>query len=943
MRQRSVVGRRSAPHPRIRASIAARRAPAANLTRAVPRRPQPSAPTEQPVPALRLVLDPHGGLHLSTDPERHSHLPPRVAAALERAFRTGVGHGLLQLGAASMPPDLPPSLAFWQRFTHLFVTRFCAATGPDGKPQRLTAPRTELAALALAAPELVGGEYLTIDVLEALWSDVDAALRDLSEQHGGAQPFLASINPAWHLVGRVCFHLAEHKRDAARPFAFLATYAAAVGRSNKVQHKPLGEALREFAEDRDRLLALLAPVQRAAKRSPLVAELVRSKAVFQAQTWDPDQAWRFLQDVPSLEESGLVTRIPDWWHPDRRRRSRVSATVTLGAPTDGQLGVDSLLSFELRCALDGEELTAEERRRLEQATGGLALIKGRWVEVDREKLAEALAHWQKVGTRLRTEGLGFAEGMRLLAGVSLDQAKASAPEEVERSWTTVVADQRLQELLAKIRDPSAAESAHPGPSLHATLRPYQEVGLRWLWLLYRLGLGACLADDMGLGKTVQVVALLLRIQAENNGRGQNLVVVPASLIANWSAELARFAPSLKVLVAHPSAMPSAEIAKLTARRLAAVDVVVTSYGTLLRQKWPAAVQWNAVVLDEAQAIKNPNTQQTRAVKALECHGRIALTGTPIENRLSDLWSLFDFTCPGLLGTSSRFAKYVKGLGGTGYGPLRDLVRPYILRRLKSDRRVIADLPDKVELQTYCSLSKKQAALYQQSVDALQKQLAEGAEGVERRGLVLAFLLRFKQICNHPSQWLDDGAYERRDSGKFQRLADLCDEIAARQEKVLVFTQFRQVIDPLADCLGEVFGRQGLVLHGGTAVKQRQKLVETFARDDGPPFFVLSLKAGGTGLNLTAASHVVHFDRWWNPAVENQATDRAYRIGQHRNVLVHKFVCRGTVEERIDELIAAKVALSEEILGSGDEVALTELSNDELMKLVSLDIDSAVGE
>jgi non-specific serine/threonine protein kinase len=909
----------------------------------VPRSPKQTPPIESRPPLLRIALSPTGRLLLEHDPAGASTLAQRTADALESSFRTGNGDGLLYLGAAELPADLPPSLAFWRRFGRSFVARYCAAEQGDGLATALEPESTDLAELIATAPELLGGEYLTVDLLTALWREIATSLRTQSAQHGDAQGYLATLNPAWHLVGRVCFHLAENKRNPARPFAFLATYAAGLGRGDKVQHKPLGEALREYAHDRERLLTLLAPVQRAAKRSPLIAELVGSKAVFQPQAWQPDQAWRFLQDVPLLEESGVVTRLPDWWHPDRRRRSRVTATITIGAPTDGLLNTDSLLSFELRCALDGEELTAAERHQLEQATNGLVLIKGRWVEVDREKLAQALTHWRHVEKQVQTSGLSFAEGMRLLAGVPLAAEASSTEAAADRSWTEVVADRRLGELLAKIRDPAAADSGHPGPELRATLRPYQEVGLRWLWLLYQLGLGACLADDMGLGKTVQVVALLLRIRQATEGRSTSLVVVPASLLANWSAELARFAPSLHVLVAHPSAVPGKKLEQLTARRLVGVDVVVTTYGTLLRSTWAAAVPWQVVVLDEAQAIKNPNARQTRAVKALQSRARIALTGTPIENRLSDLWSLFDFTSPGLLGTATRFARYVKGLGTAGYGPLRELVRPYILRRLKSDRRVIADLPDKVELLSHCSLGKKQAALYQQSVEALREQLEEGAAGVERRGIVLAFLMRLKQICNHASQWLDDGGYDPADSGKFQRLGELCEEIAARQEKVLVFTQFRQVIDPLASFLRRVFGREGLVLHGGTAVGKRRQLVEEFGRDDGPPFFVLSLKAGGTGLNLTSASHVIHFDRWWNPAVENQATDRAYRIGQHRNVVVHKFVCRGTVEERVAELIAAKVALSAEILGGDDEIALTELSNEALLQLVSLDIGTAMGE
>jgi non-specific serine/threonine protein kinase len=354
-----------------------------------------------------------------------------------------------------------------------------------------------------------------------------------------------------------------------------------------------------------------------------------------------------------------------------------------------------------------------------------------------------------------------------------------------------------------------------------------------------------------------------------------------------------------------------------------------------------------VALDEAQAIKNPGAKQTRAAKKLNAQARFALTGTPVENRLGDLWSIFDFINPGLLGSSKEFASLVKRLAEKShnpYGPLRELVRPYILRRLKTDKTVIADLPDKTEVKAFCQLTRRQAALYQQAVEELAEQLEDSdADGIKRKGVVLSFLMRFKQICNHPSQWLGDGAWTEEDSGKWARLRDIAEVIAAKQEKVLVFTQFREVTAPLAAFLGSLFGRPGLVLHGETPVGKRQELVRRFQEDEEVGFFVLSLKAGGSGLNLTAASHVVHFDRWWNPAVENQATDRAFRIGQKKNVLVHKFVCRGTVEEKIDQLIESKRQISKDLLEGGTELLLTELKDDELLKLVALDINAALKE
>jgi non-specific serine/threonine protein kinase len=607
--------------------------------------------------------------------------------------------------------------------------------------------------------------------------------------------------------------------------------------------------------------------------------------------------------------------------------------VTIGNEKKNVLGPEAILDFQVTMAVGDDVLTESERKALLAGGDGLAFLKGQWVEVNRERLSEALAHWKRVEQDAADHGISFVEGMRLLAGASAGLDAQDDPD--VRAWSFAEPGTWLKDLLAQLRSPDALSAPLPAAGLHAVLRRYQETGVQWLGLLSRLGLGACLADDMGLGKTVQVIALLLAMKTEH--RGPSLVVLPASLLANWKAEIERFAPSLEARFLHSSV--EAEDAVTGPADLAQADVVLTTYGMVVRQAWLEEVSWNAVILDEAQAIKNPGARQTKAVKRLRARARITLTGTPVENRLTDLWSLFDFLCPGLLGSAARFARYAKSLGGGGdrYAPLRALVQPYILRRMKTDRSVIADLPEKTEMTAFCGLTKLQAALYQKVVDRMTDEL-EGTDGISRRGVILSTLLRLKQVCNHPAQMRGDAQWAPDQSGKFLRLGELCDEIASRQERVLVFTQFREATEPLASFLAGIFGRPGLVLHGGTPVKDRQKLVAAFQADDGPPFFVLSLKAGGTGLNLTAASHVVHFDRWWNPAVENQATDRAFRIGQKKNVLVHPFVCQGTVEEKIAALIEEKTAMARDLLDTSGEALLTEMSDEQLMATVALDIE-----
>jgi superfamily II DNA or RNA helicase len=891
---------------------------------------------------LTPVLTPHGVLTLRRD-EAVPELEPAQGARLEQAFLRGSGHGLLALGADEVATALPAVLSYWRDFGARYVTALCAL--PEigegaAKPQVPLPGEGELAATAAAVPPMTGAEYLTAATLADLWQATDKAFdAELASAALSVQGFLKSRNPAWNLVGRVHFNLAENRKDEDAPFAFLATYTTRLSAHAKAQHVPLGKALQEYAgaNNRERLLSLLMPVQRAAALCGWLKAMVDAGAIFHPLRWDPQQALQFLKDAPALESAGVVVRMPASWRMNRPVRPQVKATV--GGRPPSAVGVDALLDFSMEVTLDGERLSAAEIKGLLAHSEGLALIRGKWVEVDHARLSRTVEQFEAVERRAATDGLTFGEAMRMLAGAGITGDEAAAPSDA--AWSETVAGPWLAETLAALRSPDG--HVGPGASLHGTLRPYQLAGTQWLYLLARLGLGACLADDMGLGKTIQVLSLLLVLTNEAKGK-PSLLVAPASLLANWAAEIARFAPSLKAVVAHPSAA-STEALQNGADLLAGADLAITSYGYLARAPWLGATSWRLVVLDEAQAIKNPGAKQTRTVKQLKADTRIALTGTPIENRLGDLWSLFDFINPGLLGSSKQFSSFVKSLAGrehNPYAPLRELVRPYILRRLKTDKSIIADLPDKTEVKTFCLLSRKQAALYQQAVKDLSGKIAD-LDGIARRGVVLAFLMRFKQICNHPSQWLGDGAWAEEDSGKLARLRDIAEEIAARQEKALVFTQFRETTAPLAALLGTVFGRPGLVLHGETEVAKRKDLVRQFQEDENVPFFVLSLKAGGAGLNLTAASHVVHFDRWWNPAVENQATDRAFRIGQTKNVLVHKFVCRGTVEDKIDQMIEAKQKLAGDFLGGGAEMLLTEMNDAELLKLVALDLNAAIKE
>ena len=897
------------------------------------------------MPRLGLRLTPHGHL-VAEDRDDAPEIDPKAATRLTEAFARGSGYGLVRLGAGEVGQTLPPAFVWWRQFAARYVGAVClhsAGTDADTAAPLPTVPpptEAELASLLLSAPMMAGAEYLTSDVLLALWDETTQAFgASFKAAKTGLQGFLTALNPAWNLVGRVHFNLAENRRDAEQPFAFMATYTTRLSAQAKAQHVPLGQALREYAgaKNRDKLLSLLLPVQRAAEHCDWLRPMIDRGEIFHPLRWGPAEAARFLRSLPDLETAGVVVRMPATWRANRPARPQVTATVGSRKPSD--VGLDGILDFRMSVMLDGAPLTDAEIASLLAGTEDLVLLRGQWVEVDRARFERTLQRFRAAEELAARDGLSFAEAMRMVAGAALtpdDKAVSDA------DWSQVAAGPWLAQTLQELRAPNGS-TADPGSALRGTLRPYQRTGTQWLHLLANLGLGACLADDMGLGKTIQVLSLLLVEKARGAARQPSLLVAPASLLGNWAAEVAKFAPGLDAVIVHPSAMPAEQIKQFTPDVAAEHDLAITSYGSLLRIPALAETAWRFAILDEAQAIKNPNARQTRAAKALKAKARIALTGTPVENHLGDLWSIFDFINPGLLGNAKQFNSYAKGLADrteNPYGPLRELVRPYILRRMKTDKSIIADLPDKTEIKALCGLSRRQAALYAQAVEDFAKRLEE-SDGIQRRGVVLAMLMRLKQICNHPSHWLNDNVWAEEDSGKWARLREIAEVVAARQEKMLVFTQFREMTGPLATYLGQIFGRPGLVLHGDTAVKDRKTLVQRFQDDETVPFFVLSLKAGGSGLTLTAASHVVHVDRWWNPAVENQATDRAFRIGQKKNVLVHKFICRGTVEEKIDALIDSKKGLSDELLAGGGEINLTEMRDDELLQLVKLDLTAAM--
>jgi non-specific serine/threonine protein kinase len=833
---------------------------------------------------------------------------------------------LLFLGCSDNKIPLSPSLNFWRGLAQIFLEKLKRT--PDIENIRHNANidilPEELDNLMDTTPLMIGREYLDRTLLSGMWKEMHQLFsREIEIFPGSVKKFFHEFSPHIHLAGRVYFHLVESKDDAF-PFQFLATYATQSKNSQK--HRPLDYALEEYRDHQDQLLELLTTVHAAAQKSDLLKELLDTGELFHHLAWNTQDAYDFLQQIPNFEHCGIICRIPDWW---KKKSSKPIVKISLGTKEPSFVGMNTLLDFQADILMGDTPITLEEAQELLAQTSGLARIKNRWIEVDKVRLQNLLNAYEKALLKNDT-GLTIKEALQL----QLHPDKLSSGDKTDLEISN---GEWLESIVKRLNQPELVTSADPAQDFAAILRHYQQKGLNWLSFLDSLGFGACLADDMGLGKTIQILGFLsiLRIKEPDT---TSLLIIPASLISNWENEIQQFLPNLKYYIAHPGYIKKSY--KKNSEQtpdLTSFNLVITTYAMAQRHKWMENVHWRCLILDEAQAIKNPNTQQSKQVKRLKAATKITMTGTPIENSLTDLWSLFDFLNPGLLGTATEFKTYSAQLkkDPSRYLQLKKVIAPFILRRMKTDKAIAPDLPEKIEMKTFPQLSKKQVVLYTDFVKELEARLAQADQGIQRKGLILSSLMKFKQICNHPDQYLGTGNFDPRDSGKFIRLGELCETIYAKRERVLVFTQFKEMTAPIAKFLETIFHQPGCIIHGSRGVKKRKEAIEKFQQRAYLPFMVLSLKAGGVGLNLTRANHVIHFDRWWNPAVEDQATDRAFRIGQDKGVLVHKFITKGTIEENIDQMIENKKELSKKIISDSQASLITRMDNKALLDMFKL--------
>lgn len=757
-------------------------------------------------------------------------------------------------------------------------------------------------------PFCVGNEFINLDWIKNIINKLlDVYKDEISKFKGSIDLYFTNKNKTLIVPSRVYFHMVE-ALNGDEPFAFMVTYTTI--NDGSIKHFPLRQALKEYSNMENEFCELTKSLYKVAKESKFINKLIQSGEIFSPIYLNTEEAYIFLKEISIYEKYGIVCRIPNWWN-QRNKSTSIEVDIEQKKKDGfGYFNIGNLIGFSPKMKYQGIEITQDEIEELLVKTEGLSVIKGKWVEIDKIKLKKLLDEYEII----KNDGSSFSELVHY-ARVHTYQDDDIKVEFTNENW--------IQNLINKNLE-TAPELLDISSDFNGILRPYQLDGFKWLLGMSQFGFGVCLADDMGLGKTIQILAFLLSYSKYSNKHV--LLIVPASLLGNWEREIQKFTPTLDYYIAR---YVNSDALKIKKAFLTITTYQVSQSLTILYD-----LDWGITILDEAQAIKNPDTKTAKKIKSIRRETSIALTGTPIENNLLNLWSVFDFLNPGLLGSESEFRRNynIKSSKTDNVSSLSKIIKPFILRRLKTDKKIIDDLPEKNENVLFTELTKKQVVLYKKIVSELEEKKISEENQFSQKRIVLTAILHLKQICNHPSQFTGDEDFSIFDSGKFVALKELCETIFEKREKALIFTQFKEITEPLNNLLKDVFHKEGFVITGDTSNTQRDKYVNEF-QDGDVPYMILSLKAAGVGLNLTSATNVIHFDRWWNPAVENQATDRAYRIGQKKCVNVYKFTTKDTIEEIIAALMETKTKLSDSVLDNVDNNVFNKLSTDELLKAI----------
>ncbi|MDD4734333.1 MAG: DEAD/DEAH box helicase [Bacilli bacterium] len=807
---------------------------------------------------------------------------------LYKDFKTNKYKSLLEIVLTRNKTIFSDSLLFYINIAKFYINQLSKTINSAKTDQtNIVLAKEEIENILSSKYLVLGNEYLTQEFINNVINEFNLEINSLLKKYKSIDNLFKHYNYHHTELGRIIFNLIISKDDNY-PFAFMATY-----QSEEKRILPLKQAMIEYRDDNKALLNLLSTISKASKKSDFIKDMVDNKSVYLPLKLTAEDAFTFLKEIEIYEECGILCRIPDFWKKNNRK---VKASINVGG-VEG-INIIDLLNINSFINIGEVKLTLKEVKALLEKTEGLAFIKGKWVEVNHDKLNQVIKALEEAKDKINVDDLTIIDALRL----ELNPDKLITAE--HKGLIEITNGEYLDNVLNDLIFPEKIkEQTIPAKNFKANLRLYQQNGLNWLEYMKQLKLGSCLADDMGLGKTIQILAFL-----SNRLEEKTLLIVPASLITNWIKEFNKFLPNINVNILHPF---------FEKDNTKDNEIYITTYNLISKYDFILKETFDNVIIDEAQNIKNSNTKQSVNVRKIKSKYKIALTGTPIENRLSDLFSIFDFLNPGLLGTPSEFKKLISNLKeNEDMGKLKNIISPFILRRLKTDKKIINDLPDKLEMKKYIALTEKQRVLYESLVNDLTTMVLN-PEVKNMNRIILPSFIKFKQICNHPAQFLDNEDYNLKDSGKFMMLSEICNTIKSKGEKVLIFTQFKEIIPYIDKNLKEIFGK-GLKIDGSTSVKKRGEYVDSFNNDIEIKYMILSLKAGGVGLNLTSANHVIHFDRWWNPAVENQATDRAYRIGQNKKVNVYKFITGGTIEEKIDEMLENKTKMTNEVITAGEE-------------------------